>query len=254
MSARLSALALLLSTATLFAEGEAGWCNISPGREFPTPVKTLWNAPISKGIDAFSVEWRDGATGKVSVVEQDGTAAIEIAKRNGLGCVVVKPRCRIKVPPKTRLRTAAGCESADADCEYAYGFLAVWSGEEEDLTYHSVSPFGRGGPKMTQIANTSPGMPDRKLAHGEVGTNGIVSAAIVVAGAPSVSRWMKWTIEDFAAASENWKEKVRNRRPPAKTGSPEMSDAEFDALVAKSADHTAKVEKRDGGSTARVCP
>jgi hypothetical protein len=77
-------------------------------------------------------------------------------------------------------------------------------------------------------------MADRKLAHfiadEKTGTN--VTAAIVVAGAPSTSLWTKWGVEDYTAASKAWTDMVRSRKPPtgAKTTSA-MTDAEFVNLM-----------------------
>ena len=237
----------VLVSAKAFADSE-GWQNVDPSRKFPAPVREIWRASFEDGLKGFTVDWRDGATGEVAVVSRNGRKYLGIRKRNSSGCVVVTAPNILSLPPGTRLQAAAGCESDNADCEYSYGFLCVWNGPE-DLSYRSLGPYGRGGPKMTQIANTPSGFPDRKLAHGEVKGDGPVSVAIVVAGAASTSVWSEWTVEDFMVAQKEWTQKVRNRRPPSTDGQKELSDAEFDAFVADSADHTAKVVTRDGYST-----
>ena len=66
------------------AAGE-GWTGGNPGRAMPTPEKEIWRAPFGKGIDAFRVDWRDGATGRVSVAD----GALRIEKANADGMVVV---------------------------------------------------------------------------------------------------------------------------------------------------------------------
>lgn len=229
---------------------DEGWRNVCATRTLPEPVKGIWSAPIEKGASAFSVDWRDGATGTVSFVRSGSGHCIRIAKTTSVGYVVVTAKESFPVPSGTKLRAYAGCESGNADCEYSYGFLRMY-GKEENLAFFSGlgSVFGIGGPKINCIANTPPGMADRKLAHfiadGKNGTN--VTAAIVVAGAPSTSIWTKWGVEDFAASSKAWTDMVRARKPPAgaKTTSA-MTDAEFDASIANEPDHTAKVVKQDG--------
>lgn len=215
--------------------GTEGWENICPGRRSHSPVRNIWNAPLAKGLSAFDVEWRDGATGTVSMVKMRRGPAIEIAKRNAVGYVVVRPKSPFGAPPGTRLRAYAGSESRDADCGYSYGFLVMHGGKERLSHFSKFDRFGRGGPKQTLMANTPPGMPDMKFAHFETdstsGTN--VYAAIVVAGAPSVSIWSGWGVEDFGAASASWWKAVRERRPPGKVGQGgAVSDGDFDAGLA----------------------
>ena len=238
----------VLAAGMVFADSE-GWQNVDPSRKFPAPVKELWRAPLDRGIAAFDVEWRDGATGVVSVVKAGSRHVLKIAKRNAVGYVLVRAREPFAVPAGTKLRSCVGCEARNADCEYSYGFPKLYGGKE-DLTYFSrLDTQGRGGPMMTQIANTAPGMPIRKITHfiadAVTGTN--VMAAIVVAGAPSTSVWSEWTAEDYVAARDAWNEKVRNRKPPTSTvAQAEPTDAEFDALLAAEPDHTARVERKDG--------
>ncbi len=222
-----------------------GWRNECTGRELPRPAKELWRAEFGQGLEGFQVEWRAGATGEVSVAVRGGRRCLAVDKRNAQGYVLVKANTGLAPTARMKLQTTAGCEADDADSELSYGFLAVWSGKE-DLSDRTTGPYGRGGPKMTHIANTPPGFPDRKLAYGEAdGTNG-VWAAIVVAGAESRSYWSGWTVADRAAEDAAWREKVRGRKPPAANGGKEMSEEEFDALLANAPDHTAKVVRRDG--------
>lgn len=244
-----SVAAAVLSMSTLGAD--EGWRNVCETRVLPPPVKGLWAAPLDKGAAAFSVEWRDGATGTVSFAETDRGRCIRIDKTTSAGYVLVSSKDTFAVPAGTKLRAYAGCESANADCEYSYGFLRLY-GKDENLAYFSgLSSFGIGGPKINCIANTPPGMPDRKLCHfiakEETGTD--ITAAIVVAGAPSTSVWTHWGVEDFTAANKAWNAAVRARRPPAGAkAAAVVTDAEFDASLANEPDHTAKVVRRDGYS------
>ncbi|MBQ3098545.1 MAG: hypothetical protein IJC66_10360, partial [Kiritimatiellae bacterium] len=63
----------------------AGWENRNPERRMPEPAAELWRAPVEKGLEAFHVDWRDGAKGRVSVAD----GAIRIEKNNAAGKVVV---------------------------------------------------------------------------------------------------------------------------------------------------------------------
>ena len=64
---------------------DKGWTGGNPNRVMPTPEKEIWRAPFNSGMDAFRVDWRDGATGCVSVVG----GALRIEKVNAKGMVVV---------------------------------------------------------------------------------------------------------------------------------------------------------------------
>ena len=229
-----------------------GWRNVCAERKLPSPVKNIWSAPLREGAGAFFVEWRDGATGSVAFVETSHGPGIEIAKATPGGYVVVTARSPFPVPAGAKLRAYAGCEAANADCEYSYGFLRMY-GTKEDLSYFSgLSSYGNGGPKMTCIANTPPGTPDRKLCHfiADVSAGTNVTAAIVVAGAPSTSVWTQWGVEDYDAATAAWWKAVRARKPPeGARKAASISDAEFDALLAAEPDHTAKVVRKDGYAT-----
>ena len=242
-------MAVVAMTAFFAFGADDGWRNVCETRALPPPVKGIWSAPLGSGAAAFSVEWRDGATGTVSFARTDRGPCMKISKTTPGGYVVVAAKDAFPVPSGTKLRAYAGCESDDADCEYSYGFLRLYGAEENLAHFSGIKTYGIGGPKMNCIANTPPGMPDRKLCHfiaGEkAGTN--VTAAIVVAGAPSTSVWTRWGVEDYGAADKAWWDAVRNRRPPAGAkAAPALADAEFDAFVAAEPDHTAKVVRKDG--------
>jgi hypothetical protein len=114
---------------SMLAHGaDEGWRNVCETRTLPRPVKGIWSAPIEKGASAFSVDWRDGATGTVSFVHTERGHFISIAKTTPVGYVVVTAKEAFSVPSGTKLRAYAGCESDNADCEYSYGFYGchIW--------------------------------------------------------------------------------------------------------------------------------
>lgn len=228
--------ALVLSVLAL-----AGWQDANPDRR-PLPVaRELYRATIDRA--AVSVDWRAGAQGRVEVVDCGGRPALRIVKSNDIGYGIVRVRRGFDAPAGSRLRACADCTCESCEPGFSYGFLALWSGPE-DLTYFSAfDRNGRGGPKQTELYETPPLTPDRKLCHYKTKTPGEVVLAIVVAGARSVSSWSNWFAEDFTAAEQAWKEFARKR--PYATNMPHrvtLTDAELDARLAAESNHTAKIE------------
>ena len=78
-----------------FGAPSDGWENAHPARRMPVPAKEVWRAPLEKGMDAFRVDWRDGATGTVAVAD----GALRIEKRNADGRVVVTAEPSPACPP-----------------------------------------------------------------------------------------------------------------------------------------------------------
>ena len=103
----------------------AGWDNVNPGRTFPTPKKVYWRADLSKWPDAFTVEWKDGAEGKVTLEERGGVRGLRIEKANGLGYLAISPKERLSFPEKTELQSFAYVSGEGNDPLYAVGFLRL---------------------------------------------------------------------------------------------------------------------------------
>ena len=126
--------AVALSALALLALGaDDGWRNVCATRVLPPPVKGMWSAPIEKGAAAFSVEWRDGATGTVSFIHTPRGPGLRIAKTTPGGYVVVAAKEPFAVPSGAKPRAYAGCAADNADCEYSYGFLRMY-GTDENLS------------------------------------------------------------------------------------------------------------------------
>ena len=232
----------MLTTLFLAAALTAGWDNVNPERkEFP-PQKILWTADLA----AAKLECRDGAEGTMRLVERDGRRKLEIAKGNDVGylLVTVPP---FAAEPGAKLRTYAFCECADGDPEYGGAYLRLW-GKKEDLTYFKGLDIRRpGGPRMDKMVNSAPGTRIRKLAHriADAKTGTSITAAIVVSGPKSTSRWSDWGIEDYDASVKAWNERIV-AAPRTDYSFDMIPEDEFERRLAAEPDHTAKVERRCG--------
>ena len=237
--------ALVLAAAAVLPQG---WLDRSPERTFPVPSLEVWRAPIEKGLGCLDIDWRDGATGTVTVAELDGTAALRVEKKNAAGYLLIRPKKGFSAKKGMRLRSFAACASRDGDGESQLAFLAMYAGGKEDLSHFAkFDKKGRGGPRQTRMVSTPPGTPDRKLCHLELSNDDIVTPAIIVAGAPSTSYWNNWGVEDFTAAENAWKNSAMKRKTRALPDCCKpVDDAEFDRMVAAEPDHVAKVACRDG--------
>lgn len=227
--------------------GSLGWEDANPERQ-PLPIaRELHRAPIA--ANQVSVEWREGATGEVAVVESEGRQSLRIRKANSCGYALVKSRAVFTAPAGARLRAFADCRVTASAADGSYGLLTMWSGDEDLSYFVKFDRNGRGGPKQTGLYVSAPKTPDRKLCHYEMAAEGPVEIAIIVAGEPSVSYWSNWGVEDFTAAENQWKEFARKR--PFATNMPErviLTDEQLDAQLAAEPDHTARIETIDGVS------
>ena len=234
-----------------FVDAEiAGWSNIDKNRKMPVPAKLYWSEDFSGSMEDFLVEYRDGAKGEVSIVDAPDfprEKALRINKTNDRGVILVRPKKALKVPLKTQLQCAALVSCTDVSSDYTLGYLRL-TGPKEDLTYYSkLDGRGGGGPKMTFLTNTAPGVRERKLCHrlADRSNDGIITPVIVISGPPSVSYWMKWTIEDFAAARKAWEKGIGSKKTPNRKN--DLIDRnEFRKQLADDIDHTARVVTRDG--------
>ena len=216
MSLRLMMWAAAVLPSVALADA-AGWDNVNPQRTFPTPRKVYWRADLSNWPEGFVVERKGGAEGAVTLEEKDGVRGLRIEKTNGLGYLTVRPKEALPFPEKTELQSFAFVTSTANDPLYAVGFLHLRGERNTSYAYYSkLDGRGPGGPKMKYLANTAPGVKERKLcrylcSQDEGGTN--VVPTIVIAGDRSVSRWENWGIEDLVAAKETWKEFVKRVAP-----------------------------------------
>jgi hypothetical protein len=228
-----------LSTVGSFAIETKGWNNINPERkEFPVQ-KILWTADLS----SVKMDLRDGAKGSIRVIEHNGCKVLEIVKSNDLGLIVVTAPS-FEVKKNAKLRVYAYCECEDGDPEVGEGYLRLY-GRKEDLSYYkALDGRGPGGPRMQKMVNSPPGGKIRKLAHrlADKATGTSITAAIVVSGPPSTSRWSDWGVEDKDASDKAWRE-YRKSLEPADVTFGMMPASQFDTLLSSEPNHTAKITK-----------
>ena len=242
----MTGLAILLAAATL----TAGWENVCATRAWPEVTNRIWQADFADGADGFAVERRDGAEGDVEFLA-DG---IRIRKTNGKGYLLVVSRRTFDAPPKTRIQAVADTCEVSGDPTRALGMLRLWSGEE-NLAYWGGSA-NPPSPTLEFLENTPPGGHVRKFAtyapkdgswDYKTDLTKPVSAAIVVAGAPSVSTWRNWHVRDWTEAAANWRRANERARAGTRDHSGEVVDeATFAAGLAADVEHTAKVVKTNG--------
>jgi hypothetical protein len=241
-------LAVLLAAGYCVPAGASGWENRNPARKMPSPVAELWRAPFEKGMAAFKVDWRNGAKGRVSVID----GALRIEKQNGVGMVVVTAS-PFAVKPGRVVQGYAACylESA-VDPLKASGYVRLWSGRENlNWVRKHFGATASDSPLFQRMVNTPPGEFTRKLCRAESGAAG-VTAAIVVEGAPSVSVWRDWGVEDAAAADKVWYKRTSDdRRPPDRSGTM-MDEAAFDVALAKDVEHSAVMADTPAGGVLMV--
>ena len=228
-----------------YGEATCGWENIDPvRREFP-PARVLWTAALD-GTEAFRIELRDGAEGFASITN----GALRIHKTNADGYILVTAQ-GFDVPPGTNdVRLAADVTVPDADSEYSSGFLRAYGRKEILGLCHQAEreyfSLGGGHNEMRGLACTAPSMTYRKYAHSRI-VDGHVTPVVVVAGAPSISVWRNWTVEDVPAAKKVWEEYFRAHQ--AKDHADDRIDeASFDTAIAADTEHSAEIRTVDGFS------
>ena len=221
----------------------AGWENVDPARrELPLPP-SVWRARTSDG--GFTLEKRDGAEGAFRIVD----GVLEIRKTNDRGALLLKAPS-FDSPTNRLLMFAADLSVDGATPEYSHGFLRA-HGKTECLTLQPEAlARGRlaGWPEASGLVNTAPGMSYRKYSYYR-SEDGTVRPVLVVAGAPSVSRWTDWQAVDAREADGFWHANCRDPEVTPKRLKPELpSDAEFDAMIARDVQHTAKIERTGNGA------
>ena len=214
------------------------------------PEKLLWQEDFSAGKDAVNIEFRDGASGSVDVVDSPvspGKKALKIVKNNQRGYILITAKRKLQTVPRTQLQSVIHVHGRKANPEYAVGYLRMF-GKKEDLSYFKkLDGRGPGGPKMQYITNSSANCTGRKLAHYQVTdeTGNLITPALVVAGTPSESFWENWYIEDFQAAQAAFSRRITASGNQFPAGVP-VGEAEFKAALKHDIQHTAEVKKIDG--------
>ena len=235
------------STAVYAAESD-GWDNRCETRKLRARTDRIyWEARFDKGEDAFAIEKRDGAEGEVSFPG----GCMTVRKTNAAGYILVVAKDSFTRPVGAKLKNFADAEVSGADPQYSLAFPRVLDSKKRLSACYQLDAMGvfmGGGEKAAYLANTASGVAERRLSNFIVndggGTN--LTAALVVAGAPSVTTWHRWGIEDYDAANAAWV-KYRANFSTAGAGKTNLEEsAAFEHRIAADVEHTAKVVKADG--------
>ena len=241
----------LSSLSALSTELTAGWQNNGSRRyALPKPAKVLWSAPLDEGLDAFSVSWRNGATGTVRIVDSRFGKGLEIAKTNEVGSVRIRPKKPFTLPPGTRTKCFAAVSSQAYDFEFSYGVLTVGAvGKDGQIPSDGAGLTVGGARRMTWMPNTAPDAYEGKYAFGDAAKEGEdQTSSITVSGAASRSVWSAWRVEDADAALAAAKEDPV-RKPFISShayNSDRIPEKEFEQKIAADKEHSAKVRMKDG--------
>jgi hypothetical protein len=201
---------LASSLALLAAVSTEGWNNFNPGRVLREPVKEYWRAPFAAGAGEFEIEKCDGAEGSV---EFDGASMI-VRKTSLQGYIIVKSRQTVTVAVGKKLRSYADAEVWGADPNYSLALPRVLDSRKRLHSCFKLDAqalFMGGGEKIAYLANTAKGVAERRFSGFEVLKEGgsELVPALVIAGAPSSTKWVKWGVEDYDAAEGEW-QKIRS--------------------------------------------
>lgn len=218
-----------------------GWHDSFNDRRILKPRKALWRAPAEKGIEAFDVEMRDGAEGKVTL--ENG--AFRIAKTNDRGLIVVKPKELFKVARGRQVRASARVCCTNAEPLRSVGALRIYGPRVDfDLNGLDRKNFGAKGPRVSMLVNTPPGTDEIKFGHYQAwGHEGTATPVIIVGGVSSESVWKDWIIEDLPDVNAAWDRAANKTKPLDRSGEAVPAD-EFEHGLALETDHSAKVEMR----------
>lgn len=229
----------------------AGWRNNGESKyTIPKPSKLLWKAPFDKGMEGFSVSWREGGAGTVRIVESHFGKGLEINKTNDIGYVSITPKETFELPPNTRPKAFAAVMSYSENFEFARGVLKVGAaGMERQVPSDGAGLAVGGARRMTWMPNTAPSAYEGKYAFGDPVKDGVQqSTSIMVSGAASRSVWCAWRVDDADAAIAAAKEDpVRKPFIASRAHNKDMIPlADFERKIASDTEHSAKVLMKDG--------
>jgi hypothetical protein len=238
------ALAVAAAVKAFSVSGGEAWRGWDEKFRLPEPRKIHWQADFSRGEDAFRIERCGGAEG--DVVFSPG--AVTIRKTNGKGYLAVWAKEPIEVPPNTDLRSFADSEVKSADQFHSVAFPRL-VGRRRQLTaswgHDAIGVHMLGGPKMGHLVCTPPGVCERRYAGWKTsekdGTG--IYPVLVVGGAPSLSVWRRWGVEDNVAAAEEWRRELSKPNGVAGRKSEAVTEESFAKRLESDFEHTAKVVK-----------
>ena len=244
-----SVLALLLSLPLVLGATE-GWDNHVPEKT-QTALPALWQENFDSGtMSGFDVEYLEGAQGSVEIVPEGGygnSPALKITKTNSVGTIAVTPKNVPSFSAGAQLRNYVSVRGLSGNPDYALAVTRLRDAAGFDVPRKKLTADFAGGIRMTNLVQASPGRWQKKSCQQQVNADSgtKLTPVILVAGAPSVSLWDNWGVEDYRKAAEGWKRYQAEHQPPDFTAD-RISGEDFDRALAGDREHTAQVVSVNG--------
>ncbi|MBR7131351.1 MAG: beta-galactosidase, partial [Lentisphaeria bacterium] len=242
-------LSMCLSSLMLLAGGNPeAWSGAGERSQEVNFSTALWHETL-EGEQPFTVEFCDGAKGKVEIISgagRNGSRALLTEKSNNTGYIVIKFKKVLPVKNGDKLQFNAFYQGKQAVAKYSGAALRLLPVGSRDFGLYSFYPGIYGGERMQLVVNT-PGKNWEKKIGQRIIKDKItqVEPVLLLTGAASSAVWDDFYIENEKAAADNWNRFLRRSSPRDRSGQG-VSDAEVDKILANSIDHTGKVVKIDG--------
>ena len=248
---------ILMATAAavlqIFAlHGAEAWSSVNPERYSGTSFsKAIWHETFAGNETPFTVEFFDGAEGKVEIISTGGRSenkALRTIRSNDKGYMVIRFKKRIQVKKGDKIQLNTFYQGKKNSALYSRAMLRLQVAGQQDFKLYSFYPGINGGDRMQEIIATPPKTWERKFTQRKA-EDGVTyfEPILIIAGAPSEAIWDDFYAEDDNISAANWNAMFNRRTPVDRT--PEMiSEAELDRIIAAEPDHTGKVVTVNGRS------
>lgn len=240
----------MLSLLSLFAAGNSeAWSGANSDKYRNVNFSTaLWHETL-EGEIPFTVEFKNGAEGKVEIISgagRNGSKALLTQKSNNLGYIVIKFKKILPVKAGDKLQFNAFYQGKNATAKYSGAALRLQPAGVQDFQLYSFYPGIYGGERMQLVVNTPENSWEKHIGQRIIKDNITqIEPVLILVGAASTAVWDDFYIENEKSAADNWNSFMR-RSEPRERSSQCISDAEVDKILANSIDHTGKVVKIDG--------
>lgn len=199
------------------------------------------------GLAGWTVEFRDGAKGKVEwdqTYSRNGSASLKITKENGLGYIIVLSTKSLPCSRGDKLAFQGYYHTHDAPFPNLAMIRFVES--DGDLSYTKIASMNRGtngSDILNDCVNAPIGRWERKLTHAAISDPENVRIAIILYGNPMTIWWDDLSVDSSDAAKSRWKQKKPSieSRPDEFRIPEQISSDELAHRLTTDVEHTAKV-------------
>ena len=235
----------------VYSKQEA-WSSKNPQRYSTANfTNAIWYETFATKEIPFTVEYHNGATGKVEIIPIGGRSekhALKTQKTNDKGYIVIRFKKQIPVKKNDKLQFNAFYQGKENSALYSKAMLRLQTSDQKDFKLYSFYPGINGGDRMQEIISTPPNTWERKFTQrkGEANIK-YFEPTLILSGAPSVAIWDDFYIEDDKISAQNWNNFFNKKKPIDRT-SEMISLSQLDKIIAQEKDHTGKVVSIDGKS------